>query len=68
MDRKSLIELAINSLQYVADEAEEETRDTLFTYYLSNEYKESILNKMSDDQLVDVVLTKPFFTLKKSKK
>lgn len=68
MDRPSLIKLAMNSLQYLAEETEKDLSDSLFKYYLSDEYKEQILNKMSDDQLVDVVLTKPFFTLKRSKK
>jgi len=68
MDRTSLINLAKNSLQYLSEEPEKEITDNLFRFYLSDEYKEQILNKMSDDQLVDVVLTKPFFTLKLSKK
>jgi arginine deiminase len=68
MDRPALIKLAMNSLQYLAEEGEKDTSDSLFSYYLSDEYKETILNKMSNDQLVDAVLTKPFFTLKRSKK
>ena len=69
MDRPGLIELAKNSLQYDFDEMDQESKkDPLFSFYLSDEYKDQILNKMSDDQLVDCVLTKPFFTLKKSKK
>jgi len=69
MDRPGLIELAKNSLQYDFDDKDEEgKKDPLFNFYLSDEYKDQILNKMSDDQLVDCVLTKPYFTLKKSKK
>ncbi len=68
IDREALILLAKNTLEYVAAEDEKESSDSLFTYYLSDEYKETILNKMTDDQLVDVVLTKPVFTLKRSKK
>lgn len=69
MDRVGLIELAKNSLQYDFEENDEESKkDPLFSFYLSDEYKDQILNKMTDDQLVDCVLTKPYFTLKKSKK
>ncbi len=68
-DKKSLIKLAHNSLIYSVDQTENDvSHDTLFKYYLSDEYKEKILNKMSDDQLINIVLTKPFYTLKNSKK
>ena len=69
MDRTGLIELAKNSLHYDFDEKDGVNKDDpLFSFYLSDEYKDQNLKKMSDDQLVDCVLTKPFFTLKKSKK
>ncbi len=67
-DRNSLIQLAMNSLQYTKDGSEKDAKeDKLFDHYLSDEYKQKNLNKMSDDQLVNLVLTKPSFSLKRSK-
>lgn len=67
-DRHDLIKLAMIALQYACEENEKDNTDELFKFYLSDEYKEQILNKMTNDQLVDVVLTKPYFFLKHSKK
>lgn len=68
MDRPSLIELATNCLHYHADEKEESPNDALFSHYMSDAYKKEILNKMTNNQLIDVILTRPYVKLKRSQK
>jgi len=64
LNRKALIKLAFEALIYECPNKEEGLDNKEFLYYISDDYKLSILDKLNDDQLVDVVLTRPTFTLR----
>jgi len=63
-DREALLAMAIDSLTYTCINAEEGKDSKELNYYISNDYKKATLQSLSDDQLVNVVLTKPTYTLK----
>ena len=60
--------LAAESLKYEVDENtkvdENSPQFEKFKYYVSDSYKNEALGKLSDDQLVDVVLNNPRYKLK----
>jgi arginine deiminase len=64
LNRKELIELAFIALTYECENIEEGADCKQFLYYISNEYKLEVLEKLSLDQLVDVVLTRPVYKVK----
>jgi arginine deiminase len=64
LNRTDLIGLAQTSLTYECTNKHEGDDNKEFKYYLSDEYKVSVLNKLTNDQLVDVVLTRPTYTMK----
>jgi arginine deiminase len=69
-NRTRLEEIAFKSLTY--EKVEDKNDKTLyndlakkqFSYYLSEEYKKSIIQSLTDDQLLDVVFTQPKMKLK----
>ena len=67
-NREDLLKLSMETLHYTCNESQNDIDDPLFKFYLSDEYKKQTLNKMNNNQLVDIVLTNPFFELKYSKK
>jgi arginine deiminase len=64
LNRVELIRLAMGSLTYDCPNKTEGADNETFNYYMSNEYKLSVLEKLTNDQLVDVVLTRPTYTMK----
>jgi arginine deiminase len=64
MKKEALIELSMNCLTYVAENADEGKDNEQFRHYMSDEYKHNTLSKLDADQLVDVVLTHPTYTLR----
>ena len=67
LNRTALLALAADSLTYEVDETvkidESSPNFEKFKYYLSDSYKEEVLGKLSEDQLVDVVLNNPRYKL-----
>ena len=68
MNKSALKELAFKSLIYEVDKSTNidlnSKNYTLFQEFISDEYKKSIISKLSDDQLVDIILNNPIYTLK----
>ena len=70
LNRTALITLAADSLTYEVDETtnidETSPHFEKFMYYLSDKYKNEVLGKLSEDQLVDVVLNNPRYKLRQT--
>lgn len=64
LNRDGLIALAGIAMTYECANIEEGKNNPEFLYYISNDYKKDVLSKLNDDQLVDVVLTRPTYTMK----
>lgn len=64
LNKEALINLAKDALTYEVANANEGKENPDFLYYISDEYKISVLNKLAEDQLVDVVLTRPTYVMK----
>ena len=68
LNRTALMTLAAESLKYDIDENtkvdDNSPQFEKFKYYVSDSYKNEVLGKLSDDQLVDVVLNNPRYKLK----
>jgi arginine deiminase len=64
LNRQELIKLAMGSLVYECLNEQDGSGNQTFKYYMSDEYKFSVLEKLTNDQLVDVVLTRPTYTMK----
>ena len=68
LDRQSLEELAFESIKYEIEDNPEIDKDSKeyqeFLIYTSNKYKNETISKLSNDQLVDVVLTNPTYRLR----
>lgn len=62
--KEGLLNLALSALTYECSNIEEGSENPDFQYYISDEYKRSVLEKLNPDQLVDVVLLRPAYTLK----
>jgi len=63
-DREALLTLAMSSLTYECINKEEGKNSQELIYYISDDYKKNVLSSLSDDQLVNVVMTRPTYTLK----
>ena len=71
MDRESLKSFATKCLVYEADysdvsETKLTTESDFLKYYVSNEYKDNVINKLNDDELVDIILTNPTYKIVRS--
>jgi len=66
LSRKGLEELASKALVYEAVNEKEGKNNKEFKYYMSDEYKISVLSRLDADQLVDVILSHPTYKLKYS--
>lgn len=64
MEREGLVKLAYSSLSYECKNMEEGKENPEFLYFISNDYKKSVVEKLSDEQLVDVILTRPNYEVK----
>ena len=67
INRQALEELAFECLTYeLADEDKNDSKDknNKYKYYLSDEYKRTVIKKLWIGQLVDVVLTQPKYVLR----
>ena len=60
----SLRKLAFESLNYKIDENYKDYSNDKFNEYVSDKYKSEVISKLSEDQLIDIVLTNPTYTLK----
>ena len=67
LNKTALKKLAFKSLKYeIADNLninKDSQEYKIFLNYTKNEYKQEIIDKLSDDQLVDIVLTNPKYIL-----
>ena len=68
LNRSALEDLAFQSLTYELSEEGNMNKNEKYQYYLSDEYKRSVVQKLWIGQLVDVVLTRPKYVLKPSDK
>ena len=71
LNKTALKTLAFNALKY---EIDNDTKidinipeHKIFMDYIKNEYKQKIIDKLSDDQLIDVILNNPKYILKPTK-
>ena len=68
LNRTALINLASEALKYELDDNVKidvnSSNYEQFMYYLNDSYKNEVLGKLSDDQLVDVVLNNPTYKLR----
>uniref|UniRef100_A0A7S0ZC49 Arginine deiminase n=2 Tax=Timspurckia oligopyrenoides TaxID=708627 RepID=A0A7S0ZC49_9RHOD len=65
--RLELEDMAAKSLTYAYDEtATDIMPDKQTLHYVGEEYKRSVIEEMSEGQLVNIILTRPTVTLKKS--
>ena len=71
LNKTALKNLAQKALKYEIDENISFDKNTkeykIFLNYTSNEYKQEIINKLSDDQLVDIILNNPKYILSPTK-
>ena len=71
INKTALKNLAQKALKYEIDENISFDKNTkeykIFLNYTSNEYKKEIINKLSDDQLVDIILNNPKYILSPTK-
>ena len=71
LNKTALKKLAFNALKYEIDnETKIETNipeHKIFMDYVKNEYKQEVIDKLSDDQLVDVILNNPKYILSPTK-
>ena len=71
LNKTSLKDLAFKSLKYeIAEEInfDKESKEyKTFLKYTKDEYKQEVIDKLSEDQLVDVVLNNPKYTLQPTK-
>ena len=71
LNKTALKNLAHKALKYEIDENISFDKNTkeykIFLNYTSNEYKQEIINKLSDDQLVDIILNNPKYILSPTK-
>ena len=70
-DRKTLEELAFQSLKYVkvddsSNSNSSELANQRFDYYTSEDYKRTIINHLNEDQLADVIFTQPTIQIKRT--
>jgi len=63
-NREALLKLAISSLTYECINVEEGKHSKELNYYIGEDYKKYVLESLSDDQLVNVVLNRPTYTLR----
>jgi arginine deiminase len=64
-NREKLLKLAFDQLEYkLVDVKEAEMNHKKFQYYISDEYKLSVLNKLTNVELVEVLLTRPTYKIK----
>ena len=68
LNKTSLKELAFKALKYVEDDKIEFNKTSenykKFKEYISDSYKNKIIEKLTQDQLVDIILTNPKYKLK----
>ena len=71
LNKSSLKKLAFEALKYeVADNINFDTSSKeykIFLSYISNGYKQEIIDKLSEDQLVDIILNNPKYILQLTK-
>jgi len=70
LDRRHLEEMAFESINYEIEENSEIDKESKeyqeFLKYVNDTYKYEVISKLTNDQLVDVVLTNPIYKLKPS--
>jgi arginine deiminase len=64
INRDSLEKFAATCLNYVAENPEDGSNCEKFQYYMSDDYKMSVIRKLDSDQLVDMILSQPTFKLR----
>ena len=60
----SLKKLAFELLNYKKDKNFLNNTNEYFEKYISDDYKKEVISKLSEDQLIDIILTNPTYTLK----
>ena len=70
LNRRHLEEMAFESINYEIEENSEINKESKeyqeFLKYVNDTYKYEVISKLTNDQLVDVVLTNPIYKLKPS--
>jgi arginine deiminase len=63
-NKESLLQLAWKSISYECDNPSEGGNNRVFLHYISEEYRREVLEKLTEDQLVDILLTRPKIKVK----
>lgn len=64
LNKEGLLNLAMAALTYECENEDDGKDNPDFLFYISDEYKRKVLESLTLDQVVDVVLTRPTYKLK----